>query len=383
MDGRRLRQGTMPGWKCKEPRPPHSPQNQALHRSTAHPTPDANPHLPSVSRTQDAMPTTQQIVGYGAAAAGALLLARKLLAGSAELPPNPAVVITGCDMGIANETVKLLAKRGLPYKIYAGCLTEKGAADLAAASLLNVVTFPLDVTKDDSVAAMKSRFEAEFSESSGINLFAIWNIAGILRGVHVELSTIEDWHTVFEVNVFGVWRVTAALLPLLRRTAAKYPPGRYAKPRVITITSVVAELVVPAGSAYNASKHAASGLMATLRLEMKKFGIAVVQVQPWFAKSGLFSILNPAEADKIRKRNAPEALEAYGGEKMLQGLDYGNLMKSVPFITPEFVAQEMIDRALLPADPPYHVEVGVTGKVMLALKRYLPLSMSDSLMALG
>lgn len=259
-----------------------------------------------------------------------------------------------------------------------------GQKDLDALQLPNVKTFIVDVTKDDSVAAMKAFMKNECSEASGRNLFVIWNIAGILRGFISEFNSIEDWRAVFEVNVFGVWRATTALQPLLRRTAKKYPySAGYAKARVITITSVAAELVFPAGSIYNSSKHAAAGLMSTLRLELANFGIAVVQVQPWFAKSALFDVLNAREAEKIKQRVSADALADYGGEDVLKAAgDKEVLVKAVPMLQPADVAKTMIEQALLPSNPAPHVVVGTLGKVMLALRRLLPYETSDKLLNL-
>lgn len=206
-----------------------------------------------------------------------------------------------------------------------------GAADLNALNLPNVHTFLLDVSQDSSVNSMKHLFESDYcSPSSNRNLFALFNIAGILRGFLAELSTIEDWKQVYEVNVFGVWRCCVALLPLIRETAKKFP-GRegYAYPRIVTITSVVAELVFPGGSVYNSSKHAACGLLSTLRLELEDQGIKVVQVQPWFVNSAFFNVLNAKEADKIRERTPTEVLEVYGGEKALKAVDKVGFSRSV------------------------------------------------------
>jgi NAD(P)-dependent dehydrogenase (short-subunit alcohol dehydrogenase family) len=192
-----------------------------------------------------------------------------------------------------------------------------------------------------------------------------------------------------------------------RRTAKNYPVSAgYSAPRIITITSVVAELVFAGGSIYNSSKHAAAGLMSTLRLELGKFGVKVVQVQPWFVNSAFFNVLNPAEAEKIRDRVEPEVLEAYGGEKLLKSLDkvglarvsariiialcpsdtadnpQESLTKQIPMLVPTDVAYAMIHEALLPADPVPHVVVGTLGKVMLRLRRWLPYWMSDKILSM-
>lgn len=73
------------------------------------------------------MPTNQEIALTATGVLAATLLARKLLLSApAKLPPNPALCITGCDMGIANETVKQIAAMNRGFTVYAGCLTEKG-----------------------------------------------------------------------------------------------------------------------------------------------------------------------------------------------------------------------------------------------------------------
>ncbi|KAI9000160.1 hypothetical protein DFJ74DRAFT_775722 [Hyaloraphidium curvatum] len=215
------------------------------------------------------------------------------------LPPAGAVVlVTGCDSGIGNATAKLLASRedgGVKrYKVLAGCFTEAGVEELGALGP-NVVPFRLDVASDESVAEMRKIAERECGEQG---LFAVFNIAGIFSGTYNDLTPVSEWKRVFDVNVFGMIRVTQAVYHLVHLAArhARLSAARGApvlRPRIVCVTSVASEIstagtLLPASGAYSASKHAARSFASSLRCEAVQFGIDVVDVRPFFTGTNLF-----------------------------------------------------------------------------------------------
>lgn len=107
-----------------------------------------------------------------ATATAALFLLSRLIRSALRAKPKPpagaVVLVTGCDSGIGNATVKRLASvqdNGVArYKVLGGCFTEEGVTSLAALGP-NVVAFRLDVTNQESIEAMRKIAEKECGEN--------------------------------------------------------------------------------------------------------------------------------------------------------------------------------------------------------------------------
>ncbi|GFQ99774.1 d-beta-hydroxybutyrate dehydrogenase, mitochondrial [Trichonephila clavata] len=111
-------------------------------------------------------------------------------------------------------------------------------------------------------------------------LWAVVNNAGVIERGELEWTPLEVHRKLFEVNVFGVVSVTQAFLPLLRKF----------KGRVVTVTSISGRLTFSGMVPYCMSKHAAKSFCEGLRLEMKKFGVKVITVEPLAHRTGMTEI---------------------------------------------------------------------------------------------
>ena len=141
---------------------------------------------------------------------------------------SPVALVTGANKGLGKETARQLAQRGLTVLLGSRCF-DRGAA--AAADLGPTVTpIRLDVTDPDSVEAAASQVDHDYGR-----LDVLVNNAGTFVGVPNAATTPTDMRDTFEVNVFGVVRVTQAMLPLLRRSAA---------PRIVNVSSTTASLLL-------------------------------------------------------------------------------------------------------------------------------------------
>ncbi|GFR31206.1 hypothetical protein TNCT_121901 [Trichonephila clavata] len=103
-----------------------------------------------------------------------------------------------------------------------------------------------------------------------IELWAVVNNAGVLKGISTELTDIRDFKDCMDVNLFGVVRVTKAFLPLLRRSAG----------RIVNMTSLGGRVAPCHLSAYSVSKFAAVGFTDCLRRELDVWGIRVISIEP-------------------------------------------------------------------------------------------------------
>lgn len=139
--------------------------------------------------------------------------------------------------------------------------------DLSMAWLLefrNAMVVSMDITSDESVL---SAFEQ--LRNKEINLDLIINNAGSDRYFPLSEAPVDQFKQVFEVNVFGGYRVNQIFLPLL-----KQPGGR-----IIHISSESLNLNVPF-MPYPLSKKLVEGYARSLRIELRFRGIDVVVVRP-------------------------------------------------------------------------------------------------------
>jgi short-subunit dehydrogenase len=179
------------------------------------------------------------------------------------------VLITGATDGLGRAAALLLAEKG--YRVFAaGRSTEKRAEldRLAAAKKLPLETLELDVCNDSSVSrAVKHILQ------KAANIDVLINNAGVgLMAVTEELK-LDDLRRLYETNIFGLLRVTQAVLPHMRERKAG---------RILMLSSVAGILTPPTYGAYSSSKHAVEALSNALRLELYPFNIEVILIEPGY-----------------------------------------------------------------------------------------------------
>jgi NADP-dependent 3-hydroxy acid dehydrogenase YdfG len=199
------------------------------------------------------------------------------------------VVVTGASSGIGEATVRLLRGRG--WDVLAVARREDRLRALADET--GATWFRTDVTSDDDVAALRAHVEATGP------LHALVNNAGGAFGLDsVEAGSVDDWQRMFDVNVLGTKRVTAALLPALRDGAEEAGVAD-----VVTVTSIAGHVAYEGGGGYNASKFAEHALVAVLRLELAGEPIRVVEIAPGMVQTEEFSLVrfggDQARADAV------------------------------------------------------------------------------------
>lgn len=169
--------------------------------------------------------------------------------------------VTGASSGIGAETTKELLAAG--YTVYAGARRVERMHQLVTAGA-KVLT--LDVTDDASmVAAVGTILE----ETGRIDLLV--NNAGYGSYGSLEDVPLEEGRRQFEVNIFGLARLTQLVLPRMRAMRAG---------RIINVSSIAGKVGEPFGAWYHATKFAAEGLSDSLRMELRPFGIDVIIIEP-------------------------------------------------------------------------------------------------------
>lgn len=205
-------------------------------------------------------------------------------------------LVTGAGRGIGREVARGLAARGL-HTVIGARDPQRGAAVVRELSEDGrpVSLLPLDVTDDQSVAAAAARLEEDFGR-----LDVLVNNAGVLLDTGIAPSTlpVKVLASTFEVNVFGVVRVTNAMLPLLRR------PERAT---IVNVSSAMGSLTLATDeswqyhdllqAAYNSSKSALNAITVQYAKELKGGSITVNAVHPGVCATGLNGHVGPRSAD--------------------------------------------------------------------------------------
>lgn len=184
-------------------------------------------------------------------------------------------IVTGATAGIGRATAAALLSAG--YRVF-------GTSRRAAVGSTHGVTMLIcDVTSATSVAQMV----AEVMKQAGRIDVVVNNAGNALIG-GAEESSVEQAQALFDVNVFGVFRVTNQVLPIMRHQG---------RGRIVNISSVVGFIPSPFSALYTSSKHAIEGYSETLDHEVRSFGIRVLLVEPAFTRTSLEQ--NATQPDRI------------------------------------------------------------------------------------
>ena len=177
---------------------------------------------------------------------------------------NPGVaLVTGASSGIGYATATAL--QSAAFRVF-------GTSRRAAAEKSDGVTMlTCDVTDDASVAKI---VDDVLAQAGRIDLLVNNAGVGVIGGA--EESSIAQAQTLFDVNVFGVMRVTKAVLPTMRRQR---------KGRIINMSSILGLIPSPYNAIYSSSKHAIEGYSESLDHELRTLGIRVVLVEPGYTNT--------------------------------------------------------------------------------------------------
>jgi NAD(P)-dependent dehydrogenase (short-subunit alcohol dehydrogenase family) len=203
-------------------------------------------------------------------------------------PAAPVALITGANSGIGLACAEALASGGT--KVYAGYRDPKRAVELKALSRkLPIAPIRLDVNSSSSV----QRAAAWIGKKEG-KIDVLLNNAGfVMAGFWEDLSD-QDIRGQFETNVFGVLRVTRAVLPMMRKRGAG---------KILNIGSVAGFVSIPGLGAYSASKYALTCLTEALRVESAPWGIQVGEIAPGEIQSSI--VQNTRMGEKVLSPKSP------------------------------------------------------------------------------
>jgi NAD(P)-dependent dehydrogenase (short-subunit alcohol dehydrogenase family) len=174
-----------------------------------------------------------------------------------------AVLITGASSGIGRMAAERLASEG--YIVYAGARSQDDIDELNG--IENITAVRLDVTIQEEIDAAVAMIEEE-----GHGLWGVVNNAGVnVIDPLIELDE-ETMKFMFDVNVYGVVRITKAFAPMIIESRG----------RIVNISSISGVLAggLTGYGVYGMTKHAIEAYTDQLAWEMMKFGVFVSAIEP-------------------------------------------------------------------------------------------------------
>src|SRR6266567_2405476 len=197
---------------------------------------------------------------------------------------NKITLVTGVSSGIGREIAQLLAERGA--RVFGTVRNPKSAKPIPGVEIVR-----MEVTDDSSVSEAVQSIE---QQAGPIGLLV--NNAGYSFMGALEETSVAEARQQFETNLFGVLRVTNAILPGMRQQGYG---------RIVNISSVLGFLPAPYMGIYVASKHAVEGYTETLDHEVRRFGVRALLVEPAQTKTNI----------RGNSKFAKVALDVYADER--------------------------------------------------------------------
>lgn len=253
-------------------------------------------------------------------------------------------LITGASSGMGKSTAKKLHAKGIT--VYGAARRLEKMKDLEDAGI-NIIS--LDLTDDQSIVNCVNTI---LEQEGHIDILV--NNAGYGSYGSVEDVPIDEAKRQFEVNIFGLARITQLILPSMR--ANNYG-------RIVNISSMGGKIFTPLGAWYHATKHALEGWSDCLRLEVKDFGIDVVVVEPGGIKTDWGTIA----ADNLKKTSGQGAYAKFAN----QVADGMKEMYSGKQLTDVDVLGETIAHASTVKNPKRRYAKGYMAKPSMAIRRWL------------
>ena len=184
-----------------------------------------------------------------------------------------SVLITGVTGGMGKATAELFL--GMGFRVY--------GMDVSDGCELPISYFKADLRKIDEIEAV---FRAIKEETDC--LCAIIHFAGIYRMASLAEMEEKDFEGIFDINLFGVYRVNKVFLPLLCKGS-----------KIIITSSELAPLYpLPFTGIYAVTKSAIEKYAFSLKMELQLIGISVSVIRPGAVKTGLLDV-SMRELDKL------------------------------------------------------------------------------------
>ena len=210
-------------------------------------------------------------------------------------------LVTGASSGFGEHFAKLLSQQGADLVLAARRIDKlKALAEAIEVAGGKALAVAMDVTDPASVAAAFAAIEAQYKRPCDI----IINNSGVGQTSWMVDTTEEEWSSIVDTNLSGVWRVA--------QQAAKALISAETPGNIVNIASITARRPGHMISGYGASKAAVEQLTRNMALELARSNIRVNAIAPGYFKTGMTGdYLDSAEGDRMRKRIALKRFGEY------------------------------------------------------------------------
>ena len=270
------------------------------------------------------------------------MLALMILENEMKANSGRTAIVTGASSGIGRASAEALARAGF---------TVFGTSRRKAGNGPDGVTMlACDVTDGEAVAALVSTV---LSQTGRIDLLVNNAGVGLLGGA--EEFSVPQVQALFDVNLFGVIRMTNAVLPSMRRRG---------EGRIVNIGSVLGLVPAPYSAHYSAVKHALEGYSESLDHEVRAFNVRVSVIEPAFVRTVFDQ--NGIRPDSLLK-------EYDGARAGLEAL----LREVMPVADRPEVVAKVVVKAATDARPRRRYTAGKAARQVSLLRRFAPADIFD------
>ena len=247
-------------------------------------------------------------------------------------------LVTGASSGIGKAAALALVQAGFDV-----VGTSRDASRVAPHR--GVTFLDLDVTSDESVSTLVRGVIERFGR-----IDVLVNNAGTGAAGAAEESSVAQDQRVFDINFFGLIRMTKAVLPHMRAQG---------RGRIINISSVLGLVPAPYMASYAATKHAIEGYSESMDHELREHGVRVLLVEPAYTKTGF-------DANALQP-DAP--LPIYAAQRQAFDRVMASAMQGAD--DPATVAKSIVAAATDPK-PKLRYTAGSTAGRVSTLRRFAP-----------
>ena len=251
-------------------------------------------------------------------------------------------LITGASSGIGEATARELLRAG--FIVYG---SARRVDKMESLKKLGLIPIEMDVTNEDQIVAGIRRIE---DAHGGVDVLV--NNAGYGSYGAIEDVPLEEARRQFDVNIFGLARLTQLVLPHMRK-------NRYGK--IVNISSMGGKVYTPFGGWYHATKHALEGFSDCLRLETSQFGIDVIVIEP----GGIATPWGAIAAENLKKTSAKGAYAA-AANRTADGM--ARMYQSTRLSKPSLIARS-IRKAVTARKPRTRYAVGMGAKPSIFMRK--------------
>jgi len=254
-------------------------------------------------------------------------------------------LVTGASSGMGKETARRLLQLG--HTVYAAARRVEQMQDLQA---LGAIPLKMDITRDEDIVAAVQQIIARHG---GVDILV--NNAGFGLFGAVEDTPLAEARYQFEVNLFGMARLTQLLLPAMRAKGAG---------KIINLSSMGGRIYTPLGAWYHATKHAVEGWSDCLRIELAAFGIDVVVIEPGVIATEFGAVL----LEPLLKRSGDGAYRV-----LAQGMARATRESYAKphTLSPPSVVVDAIARAVQARRPRTRYVAGKFAHLLMFIRKYL------------